>query len=99
MRKVLCLLLSCLLIVSGCSEHLSDHCIEISGEITLSAELRENYNPALTPITDLAGECYCQVEDAVFVSLMAVVWVGFGFLQAMAESPPPHIGIELLTVC
>ena len=90
MRKVICVLLGFLLIVSGCSDHLSDHCIEMSGEIALPKELRENYLPVLTPITDIAGECYCQVEDAAFVSLMIVVWIGFGFLQGMAEGAPGY---------
>ena len=85
MRKVLCLLLGVLLIISGCSEHLSDHCIEMSGEISLPRELRENYHPVLTPITDVAGECYCHVEDAALVSLAIVFCIGVSFARAMAE--------------
>ncbi len=91
MKKVLCVLLGFLLIFSGCSEHLSDHCIELSAEIALPKELRENYHPVLTPITDVAGECYCHVEDAALVTLTIVFWIGVIFAQGMADSAPRYI--------
>jgi hypothetical protein len=91
MRQVFCVLLGFLLIVSGCSEHFSDHCIEMSGEIAAPTELRENYHPAINPITDIAGECLCQVEDAAFVSLMVVVWIG----KAEKVRAVPDRGVHL----
>ena len=85
MKKVLCVLLGFLLIVSGCSEHLSDHCIEMSGEIAAPAELRENYNPILTPITDIAGECYCHIEDAALVVLVIGLCIGVSYALSTAR--------------
>ena len=83
MRKVLCLLLGALLIVSGCSEHFSDHCIDMSEEIASPPDTRENYHPALTPITDVAGECYCHVEDGAIVALTIVFFAGVFFLEGI----------------
>ena len=85
MRKVFCVLLGFLLIVSGCSEHFSAHCQEMSAEIDLPTELRENYHPVITPVTDVAGECYCHVEDAAIVTLTTVFFVGWFFAQCMTE--------------
>jgi len=85
MRKALSVLLAFLLVVSGCSEHLSDHCMVMSAEIALPSEQREKYHPALTPITDVAGECYCHVEDAAIVTLTAVFYAGWFFAQCMTE--------------
>ena len=85
MRKVLCLLLSCLLIVSGCSSHITDHCQNLSDEIASDQDMRENYHPVLTPITDVAGECYCHVEDAAILTLRIVIWIGWATIQGMAE--------------
>ena len=79
MRKVFCVFLGILLIVSGCSPHLSEHCQDISDEIDTYPDMRENYNPTLTPITDVAGECYCHVEDAVLVAI-------FFFLESFLQS-------------
>ena len=85
MRKVICVLLGFQLLVSGCSEHLSDHCMELSAETALPAEGRENYHFAITPITDVAGECYCHVEDAAIVTLTTVFFVGWYLAQCMTE--------------
>jgi hypothetical protein len=84
MRKVLCLLLGFQLIVSGCSEHISVHCIDMSEEIASPPDTRENYHPALTPITDVAGECYCHVEDGAIVALTIVFVIGVVIAQGMA---------------
>ena len=85
MKKVICVLLCFQFIVSGCSEHLSDHCMVMSAETALPPEQRENYHPVLTPITDVAGECYCHVEDAAIVTLTTVFFVGWFFAQCMTE--------------
>ena len=77
MRKVLCVLLGFQLFVYGCSEHISAHCLNHSEEISFPPDYRENYHPALTPITDVVGECYCHVEDAAIVTVMAPVIVVF----------------------
>jgi hypothetical protein len=79
MKKVICLFLGFLLIASGCSDHISDHCLEMSAEIALPTELRENYNPIVTPITDIVGECYCHVEDAALVVLVIALIVGLSY--------------------
>ena len=85
MRKVCCVLLGCLLIVSGCSEHISAHCLNHSDEISLSPDLRNKYHPILTPITDVAGECYCQVEDASIIALaVPVMIVCYGIVVLLA---------------
>ncbi|MFC1793810.1 hypothetical protein ACFL3Q_09520 [Planctomycetota bacterium] len=86
MRKAICLLLVFLLIVSGCSEHLSDHCIEMSEEIALPTGLREDYHPVLTPITDTAGECYCHIEDVALIVLIVGIIIGVGYAQSMAST-------------
>ena len=85
MRRVICVLLGFQLLVSGCSEHLSDHCMELSAETALPAEDRENYHFVITPITDVAGECYCHVEDAAIVTLTIVFFAGWFVVQGMAE--------------
>jgi hypothetical protein len=77
MKKAFCVLLGFQLIVSGCSEHISAHCLNHSDEISFPPDMRENYHPTLTPITDVAGECYCHVEDAAIVTVMAPVIVAF----------------------
>ena len=79
------MLLGVLLIVSGCSEHISGHCIEMSAEIALPTELRENYHPALTPITDIAGECYCHVENAAIATLTIGIVIGLLYMAGSAR--------------
>ena len=86
MRKVFCVFLGILLIVSGCSPHISAHCQNISDEIAYPLDMRENYNPILTPITDFTGECYCHVEDAAIVTVAATVMVVFWAMVGAAES-------------
>jgi hypothetical protein len=87
MRKALCVLLGFQLIVSGCAEHISAHCLDISDEIATDPDMRENYHPTLTPITDVAADCYCHVEDVAIVTVApaaivvywgAVILVGAG---------------------
>ena len=82
MRKILCVLLGFQLIVSGCSEHISAHCLNHSDEISFPPDMRENYHPTLTPITDVAGECYCHVEDAAIatagIPAMVIVYGIYG---------------------
>ena len=85
MRKVICVLLGFQLIFSGCSEHISAHCQNLSDEIASSQDMRENYHPVLTPITDVASECYCHVEDAAWVALTVVLWIGWATVRGMAE--------------
>ena len=67
----------------------------MSEEIASPPDTRENYHPALTPITDVAGECYCHVEDAALVALgctvMIVFWIGVAVAQGMADSTPRYI--------
>ena len=75
MRKVFCVLLGILLIISGCSPHITAHCQDISIEIGTSPDMRENYHPTLTPIADVAGECYCHVEDAAITTVAVPVIV------------------------
>ena len=58
----------------------------MSGEIAAPAELRENYNPILTPIADFAGECYCNVEDVALVALVIAICIGLGYAQSMAAT-------------
>ncbi|MEE8576063.1 MAG: hypothetical protein V3T31_02300 [candidate division Zixibacteria bacterium] len=96
MRKVLCVLLGFLLIVSGCSEHISAHCLNHSDEISFPPDMRENYHPTLTPITDVAGECYCHVEDAAIVTVMAPVIVVFlGIVVVAAVGGGESVGFVL----
>ena len=84
MRKVICVLLGFLLIVSGCSEHISAHCLNHSEEISFPPDMRENYHPTLTLITDVTGECYCHVEDAAIVTVMIPVIVVFAGIVLVA---------------
>jgi len=68
-RKVFCVLLGLQLAVSGCcGQHFSGHRPDISEQIAADPNMRENYNPTLTPITDVAAECYCHVEDAALIN-------------------------------
>ena len=84
MRKIICVLLGFQLLVSGCSEHISSHCLNHSEKISFPRDMRENYHPTLTPITDVAGECYCHVEDAAIVTVMAPVMVVFAGIVLIA---------------
>lgn len=96
MRKFLCVLLGFQLLVSGCSEHISAHCLNHSEEISLSPEMRDNYNPTITPITDVAGECYCHVEDAAIVTVVAPVMVVlFGIVVVIGAGGGESIGYLL----
>jgi hypothetical protein len=85
-RKVFCVLLGFQLAVSGCGEHMSVHCRRFSGQIAADPGMRENYNSILTPITDVATECYCRVEDAALVTTGVTVVAGSVVLRVVAES-------------
>ena len=93
-RKVFCVLLGFQLAVSGCGEHLSAHCQTLSDEIAGVPEMRENYNSVLTPVADVATECYCTVEDAALVTAGVIVVTGFVAIVVVAasflDSPYPY---------
>ena len=72
-KRVFCVFLGFLLAVSGCGEHFTRHCKDMSDEISTPPNMRVNYHPILTPITDFTGECYCHVEDAVIVTAIASI--------------------------
>jgi hypothetical protein len=96
MRKVFCMLLGFQLIVSGCSGHITAHCEGVSDEIATAPDMRENYHHILTPMADVAAECYCHVEDAAIVTVAApaiVVFVGAVLLVALAAGGI-HIPID-----
>ena len=96
MRKIICMFLGFQLLVSGCSEHISGHCLNHSEEISLPPDMRENYHPMLTPITDVAGECYCHVEDAAIVTVAApVIVVFFGIVVVAAIGGGESVGFVL----
>jgi len=77
MRKVFCVLLGFLLVVSGCGEHITAHCLDLSDEIATAPDMRKNYHPTITPITDVVADCYCHVEDAAIVTVAAPVVIAF----------------------
>ncbi len=96
MKSVACVVLSLLLAGSGCSEHISAHCLQHSRKIASSRDVREDYRPTLTPIADVAGDCYCYVEDAAIVAVMApavVVFLGFALLAVAAG--PENAGLAI----
>ncbi len=79
MKKVFCMLLGFQMVVSGCAGHLSSHCEAASDEIAEPSDVRENYYPILTPVIDVAAECYCYCEDAVIVAFwLAVLALVYG---------------------
>ncbi len=86
MRKLMYVFLGLLVTVSGCSEHLSDHCIEMSAKVGEPAATRENYHATLTPIGDFVGECYCNVEDAGLIACYVAFVAGFAVVYCMAQS-------------
>jgi len=50
----------------------------------------------LTPITDVAGECYCHVEDAAIVTVAApVIVVFFGIVVVAAIGGGESVGFVL----
>jgi len=84
MRKVFCILLGFLMILSGCSSHITAHCQNLSDEIATSQDMRENYHPTITPVTDVAAECYCHIEDAVIAIVAAPVIVAYAGICVVA---------------
>ena len=85
MRKVICMLLGFLLIVSGCSSHITAHCQNLSYETSLPPDMRENYHPTITPVTDVAAGCYCHVEDAVLAIVAGPVIVAYAGICVVAS--------------
>jgi hypothetical protein len=89
-KKMLCLILSCCMVLCGCAEnyHWTDYCDEFSADRVVEGKEREDYNPLLTPATDVGAECYCYTEDAAIgVGIgAAVVVVGGAYLFATGVS-------------
>ncbi|MFZ9034222.1 MAG: hypothetical protein ACO21J_09765 [Anaerohalosphaeraceae bacterium] len=77
MKKSRCLILSCCMIFCGCAEnyHWTDYCDEFSADRVVEGTEREDYNPLLTPATDVATECYCYTEDAAITTAIGVAVV------------------------
>jgi hypothetical protein len=85
MRKVFCALLGLQLIVSGCAwQHCTAHCEGVSDEIAKPSDTRENYYPILTPVTDVAAECYCYGEDAA-IAILILACMGLVRLPASLD--------------
>ena len=98
-RKVFCMFLGFLLVVSSCGEHITGHCQNLSYKNSLPPDMRENYHPTLTPIADFTGECYCHVEDAAIVAVMApglAVYVGIVFVATVAGPELVVDGLDAL---
>ena len=57
---------------------------EFSADRVVEGTEREDYNPLLTPATDVASECYCYTEDAVIAAGIggAIVAVGGALIMA-----------------
>ena len=52
----------------------------------VEGEEREKYKPFLTPVSDVATECYCYTEDTVIAAGIGVVYVVLLGGMIMAES-------------
>jgi len=70
------------MILSGCAEnyHRTDHCDEFSADRVVEGKERENYNFLLTPVSDVAIECYCYTEDTALLA-------GAGILIVTLKEP------------
>lgn len=79
MKDVICLTLIGLLIISGCAEnyHWTDYCDEFSADRVVEGQERENYKPYITPVSDVAAECYCYTEDAVIGAAIGTAVAGY----------------------
>ena len=74
MKSQCCVCLIFLLLISGCYEHISNHCQLVSEQKADPPEERENYDPLLTPVTDVFSECYCVAEDGILAVGIAALW-------------------------
>ena len=70
-RRVFCIFVGFLLAVSGCGEHITGHCQDLANEIALPPDMRKDYHPVLTPVTDVVAGCYCHIEDVAIVAVVA----------------------------
>ena len=79
MRAVICTALICLIFISGCAEnyHWTDYCDEFSADRAVEGQERENYNSYITPVSDVATECYCYTEDTVISAAVGTAVVGY----------------------
>ena len=87
MKKSLCLIVSCCMIFCGCAEnyHWTDYCDEFSADRVVEGKERDDYNPLLTPATDVATECYCYTEDTVIGVGIGAAFVAVGGAVIMAD--------------
>ena len=75
------------MVLCGCADnyHWTDYCDEFSADRVVEGKERDEYNPLLTPATDVATECYCYTEDAAITTGISVVVVAFVGAMIMAE--------------
>ena len=87
MKPVICFALICLIFISGCAEnyHWTDYCDEFSADRVAEAQERQNYNSYLTPVSDVAIECYCYTEDTVISTAVGTAVVGYTVFLAYPE--------------
>jgi hypothetical protein len=76
------------MVLCGCAEnyHWTDYCDEFSADRVVEGKEREDYNPLLTPATDVASECYCYTEDAAIGTGIAVAYAAIGVIIIAPES-------------
>ena len=95
-KKTSCVILSFCMVLCGCAEnyHWTDYCDEFSADRVVEGKEREDYNPLLTPATDVASECYCYTEDTVISTGIGVATVALVGVVVVGSSLEPGDSIQ-----